>query len=241
MTNGSVHAVRWSSHGPPEDLGTFQGIDSGAFAINDAGVVVGWVSLSVDPQDRGQLHYGPAAWIPWREGVFLTDFDCAWGQAVDVNDAGTVLAVGDTGGMFGGTCKALLWDPVAGTKSFVSGDEPDGIYPVCLTSEGLILGNARNQSGQPIACHSFGGDPWERLGTPDGWYATAMNDEGDVVGSLTVQGFDRPWLRRSSGTVTWLPYFDHHYCRPLSITNTGVLVGTAQTDHGTHALLWSRQ
>jgi hypothetical protein len=90
MTNGSVHAVRWSSHGPPEDLGTFQGIDSGAFAINDAGVVVGWVSLSVDPQDRGQLHYRPAAWIPWREGVFLTDFGCAWGQAVDVNDARTL-------------------------------------------------------------------------------------------------------------------------------------------------------
>lgn len=246
MSDRSVHATRWSPGAEPQDLGTFQGTDSEAFAdsgacaINKAGVVVGWVSLSTDPQDRGQSHYRPAAWIPGHQAVFLTDFGFAWGQAVDVNDLGTVLVVAYTK-VISGTSKALLWNPMTETHSLVGGNDPDGVYPVSVTADGLILGNARGHSGLTIACLSSGGQSWVRLGTPDGWYSTAMNDGGDVAGSSNLQGFERPWLRRSSGQVAWLPYFDHHHCRPSSLTNTGLLVGTAQTDHGTHALLWIPQ
>jgi hypothetical protein len=246
MSDRSIHATRRSPSGEPEDLATFQGTnseafaDSGAYAINNARVAVGWVSLSTDPQDRGQKNYRPAAWIPGREAVLLTDFGFAWGQAVDVNDAGLVLVVAYTEGIRGRS-KALLWDPVVGTHSLVGSAEPDGVFPNSLTPDGLILGNGRNRTGETVACLSSRGQPWERLGTPDGWYATAMNDGGDVAGSSLVRGFDRPWLRRSSGHVAWLPYFDRHYCRPSSITNSGLLVGTAQTDHGTHALLWKPQ
>jgi hypothetical protein len=244
MTDGSVHATRRSRGEPPEDLGTIHGTkseefaDSGALAINDLGVVVGWVSISADPQDRGQGNYRPAAWIPGKEAIFLTDFAFAWGQAVDVNDAGTVLVVAYAEGIMG-RAKALLWDPVAGTYAPIGRDEPDGVYPMGLTADGTVLGNASDSSGRRIACLSVEGGRWTRLGTPKGWYATTIDDAGDVTGSVNTGGFERPSLRRSDGEVLWLPYFDHHHCRPNAIANTGFVVGAALTDHGTHALFWS--
>jgi hypothetical protein len=244
MSDSSVHAARWRPGCAAQDLGTFHGTeseafaDSGAFAINNEGVIVGWVSVSNDPQDRGQSNNRPAAWIPGLEPVFLEDFGFAWGQAIDVNDAGTVLVVAYTEGI-AGRCMALLWNPAPGTYALVGSDEPDGVYPNTLTSDGLILGNGRSRTGETIPCLSNAGGPWARLGTPDGWYATTMNDSGDVAGSAAVQGFGRPWLRRSNGEIVWLPFLDHHECRPASMTNTGLLAGTAHTDHGTHALLWT--
>lgn len=136
-------------------------------------------------------------------------------------------------------CKALIWDPVEETCLPIGGPDPDGVFPMSLTSDGRVLGNARSRTGQAIACVSVGGDAWARLGTPDDWYATAMNDAGDVAGSLSVQGFGRPWLRRSDGSTLWLPFFEHHECRPTAMTDNGLVAGTAQTDHGSHALLWT--
>jgi hypothetical protein len=112
--------------------------------------------VSNDPQDRGQGNYRPAAWIPGLEPVFLTDFGFAWGQAVDVNDAGTVLVVAYTEGIMG-RCKALLWNPAPGTYALVGSDEPDGVYPNTLTSDGLILGNGRSRTGETIPCLSNAG------------------------------------------------------------------------------------
>jgi hypothetical protein len=66
-----------------------------------------------------------------------------------------------------------------------------------------------------------------------------MNDAGDIVGAAVRDGYEQPWLRRVSGEIVWLPYFDQHECRPSAINDWGVIVGTAQTDHGTHALVWT--
>jgi hypothetical protein len=244
MSDQSVHAIRWTPGQLPEDLGTIHGMDSeefadsGALAINNVGVVVGWVSVSTDRQDRGQGNNRPAAWIPGQAGIFLTDLPFAWGQGVDVNDDGIVLVLAYTEGVMG-RAKALLWDPIAGTYSGVGGDQPDGVFPMGLTSDRVVLGNGANQSGDHVACISKAGESWTGLGTPPGWYATAINDDHEVAGSLKVEGFDRPWIRRADGTVLWLPYLEHHYCRPNSMRG-GLLAGTAQTDHGTHALLWRR-
>ena len=191
---------------------------------------------STDPQDRGQRNYRPAAWIPGHEPVFLTDLEFAWGQAVDINEAGATLLVAYTKGI-PGKSKALLWHPIADTLSFVGSDEPDGIYPNSLAAEGLVLG-ARTRPARRSRCVSRRGRPGTAADVDDGWYATTMNDGGDIAGSHTVEGFDRPWLRRSTGDVVCLPYFEHHHCRPSSMTANGILVGSAQSDHGTHALLW---
>lgn len=196
------------------------------------------MDVSVQRPGRSRTGTLPACSVDTsRDPAFLTDLGFAWGQAVDVNDAGTVLVVAFTEGIMG-RCKALLWDPNAGSLSPVGDAQPDGIYPQALTAGQVVLGNGRNRSGEAIACSSRAGGPWTRLGTPDGWYATAMNDVGDAAGSTPVEGFERPWLRRSTGDVVWLPYLEHHHCRPSSMTASNVMVGTAQTDHGTHALMW---
>jgi hypothetical protein len=238
MADGSQHAARWTPGSRPEDLGTYWGTesdrfaDSGALAINNSGVVVGWISLSTNRHDRGQLHFRPAAWFPGSDGTLLLDFGFAWAQAVDVNDAGTVLVVAYTEGL-GGTCKALLWEPQASTYSLVGASEPDGVYPVALTSAGSVLGNGRSRTGEPVACISEG-EGWMPLGTPAGWNAVTMNDAGAVAGMSS----GRPWLRRPNGEILWLPYLAHHSCQPMSLSDSGVLIGRAETDHGSHALLW---
>ena len=139
--------------------------DSGASAINNVGVVVGWVSVSTDRQDRGQGNYRPAAWVHGQVGTFLTDLPFAWGQGVDVNDDGIVLVVAYTEGVMG-RAKALLWDPIAGTYSGVGGEQPDGVFPMGLTSDLVVLGNWADQSGDPVACISTAGESWTPLERP---------------------------------------------------------------------------
>jgi hypothetical protein len=113
MADGSTHAVRWREGGAPFDLGCFRGRDSGAAAINSAGLVVGWVCI--DPVNRGQMNFRPAAWAN-DNMLVLENFCCDWGQAVDVNDTGLVLVLGYVGMR---ESRAILWNPSAGTTKLI--------------------------------------------------------------------------------------------------------------------------
>jgi len=230
MTDGSVHAVLWKGE-KLIDLGCYGGRDSGATGINTAGLVVGWVCI--DPVERGQAKFRPAAWF-LDQGTVLENFGCDWGQAVDVNDEGVVLVVG----YLGIQCRAILWNPVAQTFRIVGGGT--GIYPTAVTTDGVVLGTASDRDGKSIAYLAKSGQRWEQLGTAAGFHATGMNDHLEIVGAVLRNGYEQPWLRRTSGEIVWLPYFNHHWCRPYAINSSGVIVGAAQTDHGTHALIWTR-
>ncbi len=109
--DGSVHAVRWGPAGLV-DLGEKRELHSCATAITDSGLAAGWVS--VDVPAKGQLGHRPAAWID-GELVVLRDFGCDWGEAVDANDAGTVLVVG----YVGHRCQAVEWNPNAGRADVI--------------------------------------------------------------------------------------------------------------------------
>jgi hypothetical protein len=237
MDDGSVHAVRWSGT-DGTDLGCYQGKDSGGIAINRSNLVAGWVCIH--PEDRGQTNFRPAAWFPGQDVIVLTQFGCAWGQAVDVNDAGAVLLVGyvGSGPLPSGPCKALLWRPMSGDYETVGGEAAQGVHPIGLTNADMILGVGRDRNGEAVACLATASGGWELLRTPVGWYPTAINAKGDVVGFVPVDGYERPWLRRLSGELVRLPYFDYHHCRPSAINRNGVVVGQAMADHGTHALMW---
>jgi hypothetical protein len=225
-----ARAVRWDE-GTPFELGRYKGNDSSAVAINPTGLIVGWVCI--DPVDRGQRNFRPAAWLA-DAPLVLEDFGCDWGQAVDVNDEGVVLVLGYTGMQ----PRAILWNPSAGTREFVGGLA--GIHPNTLSAGRVVLGTANNHEHKSVAWVARPGYQWERLGTDPGFYATAMNDRGDVVGAAFRDGYEKPWLRNSSGDLVWLPYLDQHWCRPYAINNSGLIVGTARTDHGCHALVWAK-
>jgi hypothetical protein len=220
--------VRWAGEALM-DLGCFRGKDSGAIAINARGLVVGWVCL--DAVNRGQSNWRPAAW-PSNEPHVLEDFGCDWGQAVDVNDSGIVLIVAYAGRQ----CRGVLWNPTTGATDLVGG--MGGIYPMAITNEGDVLAMSLGADNTRVACLAKPNQRWERLGTSPGFYATAMNDDGYVVGMVVQDGYERPWVRRPSGEFVWLPYFDHHHCRPAAINHSGTIVGRAKTDHGNHALIW---
>jgi hypothetical protein len=230
MSDGLGHAVRWRE-GAITDLGVFRGNHAGATAINSEGLVAGRVCA--DSTQRGQSNWRPAAWAP-EELHVLEDFGCDWGLAVDVSDEGIVLVRGHVGRQ----CRAILWNPLTGKTDLVGGMA--GIWPLAITIDGIVLGTSLGRDESRVAFLAKPGQPWERLGTAAGLHAWTMNDAGDVVGHMMVEGYDRPWLRRSSGEILWLPYFNHHHCRPAAINRLGTIVGRATTDHGSHALIWTR-
>ena len=150
-----------------------------------------------------------------------------------MNDAGVVLVVGHIGMM----CRAILWNPITGTVDIIGG--MTGIYPMAISANGTVLGKSNDHDGNSIAWLATLNGYWETLGTEPGFYATSMNNMGDIVGATVLEGYEKPWLRQASGEIVWLPYFDQHGCRPCAINASGIIVGTAQTDHGIHALIWT--
>lgn len=237
MTDGSERAIRWRlGDSIPEDLGSFRGRDSGARAINEAGVVAGWVCI--DAVNRGQGNFRPAVWPTSSSSIrVLEDLGGEGGEVVALNGRGGALVV-----TFPPTpaapVRAVLWNLQTDAVEPVGG-KAKGIFPTAITDEAIVLGTARDASGNSVAAIARPGRSWEKLGTPAGFYATAMNNRGEVVGATKREGYEKPWLRLASGEIVWLPYFEHHWCRPLAASNAGVIVGTAQSDHGTHALVWA--
>jgi hypothetical protein len=163
----------------------------------------------------------------------LEDSIFDWGQAVDVNDAGIVLVVGYVGQQ----CRAVVWNPLTATSEVIG--KAAGVYPQTIARDGTVLGTARDRDGESVAYLAKPGRRWECLGTAPGFYATNMNESGDVVGATQLDGYQRPWLRRASGEILWLPYLEYHWCRPSAVNSSGVIVGTATADHGAHALVWT--
>lgn len=162
----------------------------------------------------------------------LEDFGADWGQAVAVSQR-EVLVVAYANHW----PRALLWSLDSGRFREVGGS--DGVNPVALTPDGTVLGKVNTKTGDALAVISRANARWEALGTDPGCYATAINERGDAAGSKVVDGFERPWLRRSNGEIVWLPFYSHHWCRPTALSASGTVVGYAQADHGYHALMWT--
>lgn len=211
------------------ELGCYGGRDSFASAMNSHGHVAGAVCISAT--DRGQRNFRPAVWTS-DSPLVLADFGCDWGQAVRITDDGLVLVVG----YIGREVHAFLWDSHADSIRLVG--QHSGVYPLAINRDGVVLGKGTDRSGRTLACIAKGDAQWEALGTEPDFYATCLSDAGEVAGAVEVDGFERPWLRTADGSILWLPYFEHHFCRPQAINSARMVVGTARTDHGCHALAW---
>ena len=133
--------------------------------------------------------------------------------------------------------RSALWTPGIGAWVYV-GDPDANVFPIGLTNDGVILGQARNSKGDPVAVVCMPGGNWERLGTADAWVPVAINNGGDVVGWARIDGIMRPWLRPSSGGIVLLPHVIEHQTFPSAIDDAGHVVGSATADHGMHAVIW---
>jgi hypothetical protein len=239
-------------------LALYKGIDSQALVVNSSGCVAGWVGI--DPLERGDASYRPCI---WRGDKLVCLDDSALfesGRAIDINEQGKVLidarrkpeaswrpvldnkltpleqalsiSLQENAVR---TPLAIVWDTQQNTLSCTT-----NLRPVAINSNDIILGTGGLEVGGPerIAYHRAGEGPCVALGTDVGYEPSAMNDRGDVVGFVRWNDYDRAWIRLANGEVVLLPTVEYHNCRPTAVNNSGLIVGYAFADHGSHAVIW---
>jgi probable HAF family extracellular repeat protein len=126
---GLQHAVLWQD-GSGTDLGTLDNQASYATAINDSGVVVGYIATT-----RGT----PLTAVEWKDGqlVNLGTFGAIGSEAVAVNDAGDVLV--ETTNAFGLPTGSVLVR--GGGVVTIPGEEARAI-----DDDGQVLGSSNHRS-----------------------------------------------------------------------------------------------
>ena len=211
------------------DVAQIGGTRSTANAINADGVVAG--SISQEGQNSR-----PAVFRESFPPVVFLEPPQQWGtRPVGIDDQGQVLVHANFGP---GNVRSILWNFENGSWYFVGGDTAS-VQPVAVTSDGLVLGVSKSGSAH-VAVICEPGGAWQELGTGDGWSPTGINDARDVVGIVMRDGLFYPWLRLATGGEFLLPFVRGHQTNPKAINNAGTIVGTAQTDHGGHAVIWRR-
>jgi hypothetical protein len=221
---------------PPyrDESGAFSDSTSIAYSINDQTIVSG--EVHGDREDpRQPVDMRAAIFHPDKPAIIFEGFVFKFGaRAVDINEHGHVLIDANPGAF---DARSVLWDPSTGSWGYV-GDERTYVYPVSLNDEGFVLGLAKNTYGHPVAAICEPGCNWKRLGTRDGWEPLDMNNRGEVIGRGMIDSLFRPWLRRPTGEVVLLPYLSDHHTYLTSINNRGQIVGSANADRCSHAILW---
>jgi hypothetical protein len=224
--NGSIIAL--PIVGP--DAASVGGTRVSGTAINSNGIVAG----SVCTQTGHNMN--AAAFQEAEPPKVLTDLHAPFGtRAVDINDQNQVLVLVNSSPP---GVRSVLWNLEDNTWSYVGGSAAN-VTPVAITNGGLVLGTTADGASRAVVCEQDG--EWQPLGTSDGWSPLAINDLGDVVGLVAQGGLFQPWLRTAAGEEFLLPFVMGHNTDPKAINNAGVIVGTAQADHGGHAVMWRRR
>jgi hypothetical protein len=207
--------------------------DSEAGAINNSSVMAGGVAIQRNESERLQMF--AAVFQVGQSLVVFGGMPVAHGcRALDINEQGHVLVMAGVGPT---SARSILWKPAAGNWHYV-GDETTNVFPIALTDDDVVLGQARNRHNQPLAVICRAGGEWERLGTPDNWIPVDMNNKGEVLGRVMIELLERPWLHRPDGQIVMLPYVTDHHTSGSAINNLSQIVGGATTDNDAHVLLW---
>ena len=204
------------------DLGSLGGTLSDAYAINDAGRVVGF---SRDALSRNR------AFI-WSEGV-MQNLGTLGGQtswAYSINKSGQVVGIAQT---FQEKNLAFLWHN--GTMQNL------GIGTVSSRAEGIndsgsVVGG-RNDEGIPQRAFLWTDGELTDLGTLGGStsFAYDINNNFQIVGeSRNEDGLTRPFIWEN-GVMSVLEQLGDSHGSALAINDVGQIVGSK----GNHAFFWS--
>jgi probable HAF family extracellular repeat protein len=184
--DGHIHAAYWARNAggawEVTDIGTLGGLASRALGLNDGGFVVGFSFLTDGVTQRAFL------WDP--AGRHLTDLGGLAGtlsSARSINIHGQIVGTSTANPGPPRLDHATLW---------VLGSPPQDLDPGStmasdafgINDSGQVVGRAQVPSGTGVATHAM---LWEN-GTrtdiaPDGSAAVAINNNGEVIGSM-LQG-----------------------------------------------------
>lgn len=204
------------------DLGTLGGAHSGAYAINNAGQVVGWARTAGG---------GQRAFL-WQDGS-MTDLLGMLGgstsSAWDISDAGQVTGVATN---TSGRAFPFLWENGVMTNLGTLGGLEGWAYGI--NQVGQVVGAAKTGAG---ATHAFlySSGTMQDLGTLPGGsnsVAQAINYIGQVVGgdAYTSSGYAHAFLWEDGSGMTDLGTHPNGLIsRAFDINDTGRIVGSATT------------
>lgn len=186
-TTGAVHAGGYRF----TDLGTLGGGSSRAYAINDAGQVVG----SSDVADGSAVHA-----TLWR-GSTTTDLGTLGGtnsRAYGINRAGEIVGASDVAGDLG--THAVLWRGASPSDLGTLGGASSFAYGISNT--GRIVGGSTVAGAPGVHATLWSGGARTDLGGvpgSSGSYLNGINDRGVVVGGSVIAGH-APFANRAT---TW--------------------------------------
>lgn len=227
------HAWYWDSvSGKSRDLDGRVDRESLALAINARSVIAG--SMRMGYRQEGSNDSFPSVWrAPSASGRVLRDLGrSSSGSVRDISNSGELLIAAQSGLT---RIDVAVGHAEENRVELLTAEEARGWGPVAMSSDGrLILAS----SGRAYYLKVHGVEKWKGLDCPPGSHAADVNKHGDVVGSVIVDGFYRPWLKPFQGALVMLPYAEFHDTQPSDTSDSGLICGTASTDHGSHALLW---
>lgn len=229
----------WHS-GVLTDLGTLGGPGSSAYALNDAGQIVGWANTAGGATQRACL---------WQNGV-ATDLGTLGGSdsaATGINQAGQIVgAACVSGNRQTGVIHAFVWQ--GGTLTDLGtlpGSQRSGAS--AISDNGVIVGASHFAGASAENSHavSWRNNQITDLGTLPGYersYALGVSNAGEIVGIADQIGGAARAVLWKNGQIVDLnrliaPGADWTLTKASAVSDDGRIVGSATRGGRAHAVL----